>query len=132
MSERDDQWAEFEKFGPEEIRKRLGAFQYGEVKANLAKEWLAHLEATSSADDRATTKSLAREANEIARASNDLAKASNSIAETANRVALSAVSEAARATAVARTNAYVAKIALAVAIISATFSIFIAFSQFKK
>jgi hypothetical protein len=114
--ERDARWAEFESLGVEEIRKRLGAQQYGEEKIRLAREWLAHQESLRTSTDNAA--SLAE-----ARAANDLAKAANLSASEANVIARAASDSAKRSAAAARTNNIIATAALIAAVIAIVVSI---------
>jgi hypothetical protein len=116
MDERDARWTEFDALGTVEIRKRLGAQQYGEEKVRLAREWLAHQESLRSSDENAASLAEARSANELAREANTLALQANSVAE------ISAAS-AARSVAKAHISNIIAAIAAALAAAAITVSI---------
>ncbi len=117
MSEqRDAEWAAFDALGIEEMRKRLGARQYGDQREKLAREWLAHNEKLQAALDNAamlaearSTNLLAREANQASAEANDIARAASASAE--------------RSAAAAQTNNKIASAALIAAIIAIVVSI---------
>jgi hypothetical protein len=78
--ERDAQWAEFERFGDEEVRKRLGAQQFGDAKVKLARAWLEQRDALHASADRRKAIDVATEANKISRQANDLSREANTTA----------------------------------------------------
>jgi ferric-dicitrate binding protein FerR (iron transport regulator) len=121
--ERDAQWAAFDAVGIEEMRKRLGAHQYGEQRERLAREWLAHQESLRVSAESAASLVEARSANELARAANELAERANASALEANSVAEISAASAARSVAVARTNNILATAALIAAIIAIVVSV---------
>jgi hypothetical protein len=115
IPERDAQWAEFDSLGEVEIRKRLGAQQYGEQRMKLAREWLAHHASLRSSDENAASLAEARAANELAKEANTLALQANSVAE------ISAAS-AALSVAKAKTSNIIAIVAAAAAIAAVVIS----------
>jgi hypothetical protein len=114
--ERDAQWAEFERLGEEEVRKRLGAQQYGEAKVKLARAWLEQRDALHASADRRKAIDVATEANTISRQANDLSREANT---TAAGAAIAA-REAADAT---KANARIAAGALAMAFLALVVSV---------
>jgi hypothetical protein len=122
----------------EEIRRRLGAQQYGEQRANLAREWLTHQESLKAERDRAEALSAARAANALAEDANRIALASkeaadeanasareaNSLARSANTTADDAAASARRSADAARINNTIATLALIAAVIAIAMSIF--------
>ena len=114
--QRDSEWAAFDALGIEEIRKRLGARQYGDQREKLAREWLAHHETSQVAFDNAAM--LAE-----AKATNLLAREANLSAVEANEIARAASASAKRSAAAARTNNIIATAALIAAIIAIVVSI---------
>lgn len=117
IGERDAQWAEFDALGTVEIRKRLGASQYGEQKVKLAREWLAHQESLQSSAENAASLAEARSANELALAANTLALQANSVAEISAASAARSVAKAHTSNIIAAIAALAAVIAIAVSII---------------
>jgi len=113
---RELRWQEFETLGEEEVRKRLGAHQYGEAKARLAAQWLEYRESLRSSASNAQSLALAREAN-------DLARSANATASEANVIARNSASSAALSAKAARKSNAIAIAALIAAAISVAASI---------
>lgn len=113
--DRDARWAQYAQVGIEEIRKRLGARQYGEQEP-LVREWLAHQESLEASGDRRAIFAEAKAANDLARSANDAALEANDIAR-------SAADSASVSAAAARTNNIIATLALIAATIAIALSI---------
>jgi len=113
---REMRWREFESLGEEEIRKRIGAHQYGDAKERLAIQWLEYRESLDSSEVRRRTLAVATEANDLARSANDAASE-------ANVIALTAAASASLSAAAARTNNIIATLALIAAAIAIALSI---------
>ena len=121
--DRDAVWQGFEAVGPEEVRKRLGAHQYGEQRAHLAENWLAHRDALEASEDRRKAIAAADEANALARNANELASSANKLARSANTTAESAAASARLTADAARNSNMIATLALIAAIIASAVSI---------
>ena len=80
---REARWQEFSALGEEEVRKRLGAHQYGEDKIRLAREWLEYHASIRTSSREEATLAEARRANSLAAAANELAERANSTADAA-------------------------------------------------
>jgi len=113
-------WEEFEAFGEEEVRKRLGAHMFSEDKERLARQWIEYRGSLDSSEARRRTLALASEAN-------DLARKANTVASESNVIALSAAASASRSAEAARNNNKIATVALIAAIISIVLSIIVLF-----
>jgi hypothetical protein len=109
--ERDAQWDAFEKLGAEGVRRALGAQQYGEARAKLAREWLTHKEARTASDDRRKAIDVAEEANKISREA-------NALAQNANSTAIEATASASRSADAARKNNGIALASLIIAVLA--------------
>lgn len=108
-------YAEFEKLGPVEVRKRLASHVYGEDNARHAENWLALKDHEAESLSRDAIMTSAREANALAREANSIA-----------REAADAASEAARA---AKNNNTIATIALAISVMAIATSVIGIFSK---
>ena len=108
-NDRDAEWTRFDELGIEEVRKRLGAKQYGDRRKKLAEEWLAHQGALQGSSEHAASLAEARSANALARR--------------ANCIALEASDSAKRSAAHALTSNIIAALALIAAIIAIVFSV---------
>jgi hypothetical protein len=115
-AEYEKTWVEFEEIGEEAVRKNIGAHVYGDRRLRLAREWLAHREASSSSSDRRATLTLANEANDLARSANEAALEANSIARDAS-------ASAKRSADAARTSNMIATLALIAAIVAIALSV---------
>ena len=113
---RDLLWQEFEALGEDEVRKRLGAHQYGETKKRSAIQWIEYRESLRSSDSMAHSLAFAREAN-------DLASSANAAAVEANSIARASSDSAKRSADAARTSNIIATLALIAAVIAMALSI---------
>ena len=117
-----DRWDEFDQLGAEQVRLKLAANAYGEVRSRSAREWLALQDSKRS--DLATASNLAeaKSANDLAREANELALDANSSARDAALSAREANSLAREANAVALRSASAAqtsnRIAIAAMVVS--------------